>query len=218
MNTPPPKKSPRPSPEPSPSLLTPMRLTVGWLCIVAAVVLAMPLWGGDRDPQFLTVDLADESFRMELAVTRQQQRKGMAGREEIAPDEGMLFVFDEPRVLNFWMKGCLIPLEIIYVDASGRIVRMHHMPAPDPDASDADLKRYSSYYPAQFAIEVKVGTIDRLELEEGQRLDLPLKRLKRIASGVDETQEDERENESTAAPASRFHGSITADQPRGRAG
>lgn len=128
-----------------------------------------------------TVEIAGESFDLELAVTPAQHRRGMAGRKEVAEDEGMLFIFEDARHRSFWMKGCLVPLDIMFLDPAGRIVQTHTMPAPDPDTPDDDLPGYPSRYPAQFAIELQAGMIDRLELSEGDRLNLPLERLKRLA-------------------------------------
>ena len=51
----------------------------------------------------------------------------------------------------------------------------------DPDAPDYRLKPYSSHYPAQFAIEVRDGTLRRLGLSQGDRIDLPLEDLKGLA-------------------------------------
>lgn len=149
------------------------------LLAFAAIVLPLLVTGcGDGSgARYETVRIGGERFRLELAVTPAERRRGMAGREHVAADGGMLFVFDRPEVLNFWMKGCLIPLDIIFIDASGRIVSTHTMPVPEPGTPDRELPRYSSYYPAQFAIEVKAGTVDRLGLEESERIDLPIQRL-----------------------------------------
>lgn len=197
----------------------PAALAAAGAVVVLAALAASVGWGEDGPVRYETIHLADERFEVELALTRSQQSRGMAGREQIAPDEGMLFVFKRQQRLSFWMKGCLIPLDIIFVDASGRIVQTHTMPAPDPDASDWQLESYSSRYPAQFAIEVKAGTVERLGLEEGQRVDISIERLKRLAAGVDESEEEEEEAEAegaSSAGSGEHHASATDRQSRGR--
>jgi uncharacterized membrane protein (UPF0127 family) len=78
------------------------------------------------------------------------------------------------------MKDCYFAIDLIYLDAGGRIVEMHHMPAPPPeDRQDEEkLPLYSSKWPAQFAIELKGGTLESLKLERGQKIELPLEDLK----------------------------------------
>ena len=107
----------------------------GGVAVLAGLLLLLgvviyELGAGER--QFETVRMGGETFRLELAITRAERQRGMAGRDHVAEDGGMLFVFDEPAVLWFWMKGCLIPLDIIFIDGSGRIVQTHTMPAPPP--------------------------------------------------------------------------------------
>lgn len=167
---------------------SPLRLV---LLLFVTVLAPAAVISGCEEPEtrYETVRLGDEDFELELAVTRAEHRQGMAGREQVAADEGMLFLFERARVRSFWMKGCLIPLDIIYLDGSRRIVQTHTMPAPEPGTADRDLISYSSYYPAQFVIEVKAGTVERLGLSEGDRINLPLERLKRVAAGVDENEE-----------------------------
>jgi uncharacterized membrane protein (UPF0127 family) len=79
-------------------------------------------------------------------------------------------------------------MDIIYLDARGTITAMHRMKAEAPrrgDESesqyDARMPRYSSALPAQFAIELKAGTLDRLGVEVDNRIELDLKRLKSLA-------------------------------------
>lgn len=134
-------------------------------------------------PTHQKVTLSGESFKLELAVTDDQIRTGMMGRESLADDEGMLFVFPDAEVRHFWMKNCLIPLDVVFLDDDGRIVSITTMPAPDPD--DRTFPRYSSRWPAQFAIELAAGRADELGLREGDPIGLPYKDLKRLARSVD---------------------------------
>ncbi|MFP3422318.1 DUF192 domain-containing protein, partial [Bacillus sp. SIMBA_161] len=86
----------------------------------------------------------------------------------------MLFVFPDARVRRFVMRKCLVPIDIVFLDAAGRIVAMHEMAVEPYDTPESELKRYSSRYPAQFAIELRGGWLERLELETGEKVALPL--------------------------------------------
>ena len=121
------------------------------------------------------------TFYLELALDDDARFQGFSDRESIAADGGMLFVFPRAKVRYFVMRRCLVPIDIIFLDATGRIVRMQQMQVEPPDTPEADLRPYSSVYPAQFAIELRGGTLDELGLEPGRKLDLPFADLKKKA-------------------------------------
>ncbi len=151
-----------------------------------------------------TVSIGGKTFKLELAVDAKSRFKGLSGREEIAADGGMLFAFPGPQPrLYFVMRDCPIPIDIIFLDGTGRIVAMHAM-LPEPPRTEAEkvlspsragqpewewvnadyesrLKRYPSRHDAQFVIEIKGGLLEELKLEEGQRINIDTRRLSRLA-------------------------------------
>jgi uncharacterized membrane protein (UPF0127 family) len=86
--------------------------------------------------------------------------------EEIADDQGMLFVFDDERVRGFWMLNTITPLDIAYARADGTIVEITQMPPQT-------LRTFSSIEPAMFALEVKQGTFAQLGIEVGDAMNIP---------------------------------------------
>jgi uncharacterized membrane protein (UPF0127 family) len=159
------------------------RLAGGRCRLLCAILLGLGalLPGGcdqDNPPTQQEIELAGETFQLELALTDPQRREGMMGRTEMGENEGMLFVFEDEGMRRFWMKNCRIPLDVIYLDSEGRIVSIRTMSVPDPDTPDTKLRRYSSRWPAQFAIELRAGRAEELGLSEGDRVDLPVRRLK----------------------------------------
>lgn len=81
--------------------------------------------------------------------------------EDFTEDQGMIFVFSQPQPLSFWMHNTLVPLDIAYVDSSGRIIKTYTMKALD-ETSD-----YGSKGNAKYAIELKAGYLKKHRVKPG---------------------------------------------------
>lgn len=132
-------------------------------------------------PGTQTVQIAGQTFHLELATDNAKRFQGLSDRAQIADDGGMLFVFPSARELAFVMRRCLVPIDLIYLDTTGRIVALHAMAVEPYDRSDHELKHYRSGWPAQFAIELQGGMIEKLKLKIGQIIKLPVDELKQLA-------------------------------------
>lgn len=134
------------------------------------------------------VTIKGERFMMELALTEPHRIKGLSGRAEIDPKGGMLFVFPSPARREFVMRDCPAPIDIAFLDSSGRVVALHEMKPEEPKRegeSDMEyefrLKRYPSRFPAQFAVETAGGRLAALGLREGDKVVFDVEGLKRRA-------------------------------------
>lgn len=116
-----------------------------------------------------SVELGGEKFTLEITFTEDQRRLGLAGRKELTADRGMIFVFDRPLVRSFWMKGCLIDLDIIFVKKDFTIAKITTMKKP---SGTGPLKHYCSDEPIKYAIELPEGTAERLKLQKGMKVNL----------------------------------------------
>src|SRR5262245_39667063 len=107
-------------------------------------------------------------FRVWLALSSDQHQEGLmyVPADEIADDQGMLFVFSDERMRGFWMKNTITGLDIAFARMDGTIVAIHTMPP-------LTLETFPSYEPAMFALEVKAGTFAKLGIQEGDRLVIP---------------------------------------------
>lgn len=103
---------------------------------------------------------------VETADDPEERARGLMDRDDLAPGTGMLFVFSEPQMLNFWMKNTRIPLEILYFDAEGMFVNVLSMEPCEDDPCPA----YPSAALAQYALEVNPGFRDEHGIGIGWRL------------------------------------------------
>jgi hypothetical protein len=103
-------------------------------------------------------------FGIELAATPESRARGLMFREHLGDDKGMLFVFDEPGVYNFWMKNTLIPLDIIWIDENRTVINISKNTPPceaDPCPS------YGPVQKAKYVLEVNAGKADEIGLKIG---------------------------------------------------
>ena len=117
------------------------------------------------------VELKGERFKVELALTREEQARGLMFVESMADDEGMLFIFDGEAPRSFWMKNTKIPLDIFYFDSELKLVSVAK------NARPCVVQRcpgYPSEGLAQYVLELNAGLADRLGVQRGDELFLHL--------------------------------------------
>jgi uncharacterized membrane protein (UPF0127 family) len=136
--------------------------------------------------------IGGRAFDLEVVADPESRAQGLMHRESIDEHGGMLFIFpdNEVKVQSFWMKNCLVDIDIIYLDPHGRVTATHRMKAQPPQGPEepeaayearVQQQRYPSGYPAQFAIELRSGWLDQLNLKVEDRIDLDVARLKALA-------------------------------------
>ena len=104
------------------------------------------------------VVIGDASYTVDLAVTPEERQQGLSGREHMAGNEGMLFVFDEERQLSFWMKEMRFPLDIIWIDSQCRLIGVSaDVQTPPPEAESSEIPRARSPSPAKYVLELNAG-------------------------------------------------------------
>lgn len=100
-------------------------------------------------------------FTVEVADDRREQGTGLMFREYLAPDRGMIFVYDKPRPIGMWMKNTLIGLDMLFVNGQGRILNIHQGAVP------GSLQSIRSAGPAVAVIELADGQAGALNLAAG---------------------------------------------------
>jgi uncharacterized membrane protein (UPF0127 family) len=114
----------------------------------------------------LTIQTSRDShkFSIEIARTPEQLQYGLMFRNKLATDAGMLFIYDRPQRISMWMKNTLIPLDMIFIGADGRIVDIAERRVPH------SIEPVYSSAPALAVLEVNGGTASRLGIKPGDRI------------------------------------------------
>lgn len=99
-------------------------------------------------------------FTVEIAATPQQQETGLMFRTSVGADRGMIFPYDPPQEVAFWMKNTLIPLDIVFIGVGGKIVRI-------TNAQAMDLTPLPSGAPVTGVLEIAAGRAKQLGIREG---------------------------------------------------
>jgi len=115
----------------------------------------------------LTVHSGGKShrFTVEVARTPEEQQRGLMFRESLAPDRGMIFPYDPPQPVGFWMKNTLIPLDMIFIRADGTIANIAENTVP------LSLDSVPSAGDAAAVLEIAGGRSAQLGIKAGDRVE-----------------------------------------------
>lgn len=136
-------------------------LLVSWLPSCAPAPAVDPATASEA---FLEGRYGSRTVALEIADDPREREKGLMDRPTLAPDRGMLFLFEEEAVHPFWMHNTRFPLDIIHLDAGLRIVGIIRRARPESD------KILSIGKPSRYVLEVEGGLCDRLGIGEGDSI------------------------------------------------
>jgi len=128
-------------------------------CLLVASIAAQ---AAELPTRALTID--GNALTVEVAATPETRENGLMNRFSLQPDHGMLFVFESPQPLAFWMKNTYVALSIAFVDANGRILNIE-------DMRPQDESTHWSKGPALYAIEMRKGWFAAKGIAAGDRVD-----------------------------------------------
>ena len=106
----------------------------------------------------LLVDIADEPS---------EQTQGLSGRDKMAENKGMLFIFPQPFISAFWMKDMLFSLDMLWIDANGVIIAITKDISPDTYP-----QTFSPPSPVKYVLEVNSGWSDKNKIKVGDKITL----------------------------------------------
>jgi len=109
----------------------------------------------------------DQCIEVELAQTPEEQAGGLQFRTSLELNSGMLFIFSESQQRSFWMKDTLIPLDMVWIDDSKKVIHVTRHAAP---CKGTLCPIYSPPSSIRYVLEVNAGYVDELGIRIGDRL------------------------------------------------
>jgi hypothetical protein len=145
------------------------RLWIVFATLVAACAIS---WGGARAATVQPLEIVTKNgvqvFSVEMATTEQEKETGLMYRKELADGKGMLFDFSPEQEVSMWMKNTYISLDMIFIRADGRILRIAENTEP------MSTRIIPSRGLAKGVLEVIAGTAKKYGIEPGDRVGHPL--------------------------------------------
>jgi uncharacterized membrane protein (UPF0127 family) len=143
-----------------------------WLAAVLVVAGVAVAGGLARAASFQPLEIVTRNgvqvFSVEIATTEQEKQTGLMYRKELADGKGMLFDFNPEQEVSMWMKNTYVSLDMIFIRADGRILRIAENTEP------MSTKIISSQGPARAVLEVVAGTAQKYGIRPGDRVGHPL--------------------------------------------
>ena len=135
--------------------------------LVAAVLIVIACAGLSRAASFQPLEIATKTgvqvFSVEMATTEKEKETGLMYRKELADGKGMLFDFSPEQEVTMWMKNTYISLDMIFIRADGRIMRIAENTEP------LSTRIIPSGGPARAGREVPAGTAQKNGIRIGDR-------------------------------------------------
>lgn len=107
----------------------------------------------------IKIKLGDKEYNVKEAKTQEEKEKGLMNVKELPSNEGMIFYYDEPDLVEIWMKNTLIPLDIIYINEDQEVIAVEHRQPEDDTLLGHDDTMY--------VVEVNQGS----NIKEGDTLE-----------------------------------------------
>lgn len=120
-----------------------------------------PLDFGPREALSVLSAEQETSFDVEIADTAAERTRGLMFRDEILPNHGMLFQFETQQISSIWMKNTSVFLDVIFVRADGRILKIEHSAKP------YSLRSMTSGAPVSAVLEIAGGRALELGIKPG---------------------------------------------------
>lgn len=138
------------------------------LLLLGAVIAAAPARAAELQSLEIITRAGVQPFSVEVMRTDEERARGLMFRKDLPEGRGMLFDFSPEQNVSMWMKNTLIPLDMIFIKADGRILRIAENTQVESE------KIIPSGGPVRGVLEVIAGTAKKLGIKPGDRVAHPL--------------------------------------------
>jgi uncharacterized membrane protein (UPF0127 family) len=160
-----------------------------WLSLVACLVVGLAAGCHRSDASAAPKSLADKFditvggrvVHLQLAVAMPEMERGLMERRDLGPDEGMLFIYERPQRMSFWMRNTPTPLDIGFFDSSGMLEEIYAMQPFD----ETGVQSRSTLL--CLALEMNQGWFHEHGVKAGAQIDVTAVRGALKARGFDPT-------------------------------
>lgn len=153
---------------------------------------------GAPEPVTIVTAEAEHGFSVEIARTPEQLQRGLMWRDSLAPDAGMLFVYEPVRATSMWMRNTQISLDLLYLAEDGEVLKMI------AHAQPGSLRSLGSSFDVAAVLELAGGRALELEIRPGDvvrhgmfgNLDVPTEAISETDAAAEESPSDAPAEES----------------------
>lgn len=125
-----------------------------------------------QSPNQAQVTINSTKINIEIADSPDKRKKGLGGRESLASDSGMLFIFEKPGKYGFWMKGLKFPLDLIWIRESKVVDIIRNATPLNLEEKDENLPIYMPKEPVDMVLEVMGGFADSHGIKFGDNIEI----------------------------------------------
>ncbi len=125
----------------------------------------LPAFAQDAPTEFRVIPLTAgiHVIRAEVAMRPDEREKGLMFRKTLGPNQGMVFLFDQPAAQCMWMRNTLISLSVAFIGDNGKVLNVEDM-APQTEDN------HCAASPARYALEMNKGWFTKHGIAAGARI------------------------------------------------
>ncbi len=123
-----------------------------------------------QGPVIKPIQINGIKLNVEIADTKEKRTKGLSGRDNLASDSGMLFIFPDTSQYSFWMKGLSFPLDFVWIKGDKVVGILENVPPQASGQADSSLPIYQPNIAVDKVLEVGAGVIRRLDIKVGDSI------------------------------------------------
>ncbi len=160
------------------------KISMPWQVVAMKPSLRSGAFYRGEEPEKHFTSVPDDKLAMvqlEVADTDPAIMQGLMGRKSLPQNQGMLFIFKEPSFHKFWMKNCLMDIDVAFITEDFRVVALHEMKKPKPGTPDSALDTYPSKGNVKYAVEMEGGWFKAHAIKKGDRFWLPSPLMDRLS-------------------------------------